>query len=77
MTAITEQDLLDAIEAFLIRPKQPGEYTVGDIAKEKGVSEPYAERAIAAMLKAGLVTFRDIPARNGKGSRLYRMVSHN
>ena len=75
--SITEQDLLDAIEAFLPMPKQPGEYTISDIAELKNVSDYRAERALNAMVEAGKATFREVPGKNGKAYRYYKLVTHN
>ena len=72
MTIPTEQDLLDAIEAFLPDPKQPGEMTIHEIRRLKGISEYKAQKAIDAMLAAGIVTVRDYIASNGKAGKYYR-----
>ena len=75
--SITEQDLLDAIEAFLPMPKQEGEYTLHDIRKQKGVSLYRAEKAVNAMVEKGKADFREVPGPNGKPTRYYRLVTDN
>ena len=77
MTIPTEQDLLDAIEAFLPRPKQAGEYTVKEIAEEKDISEGRALSALDAMIAAGKATVRESIAGNGKPVKYYRLVTDN
>lgn len=74
MTTPTEQDLLDAIEAFLPRPKLKGEYTSKEIATEKGTSEGRALKALNAMIAEGKAAVRDSIAGNGKPVKYYRLV---
>ena len=75
MTTPTEQDLLDAIDAFLPKPKQPGEYTIKEIAAAKDTTERGAQQGVDAMIAKGLATVREAISANGKPIRYYRLVS--
>lgn len=71
---ITEQDLLTAIEAFLPKPKEPGEYTANEIAEHWKSNKYRVEIALGEMIEQGLVTVREVPGPNGKAQRYYRLV---